>query len=37
MLMDSVRQGFGQDAVRMVCLCHMMSETSAGEIQMTEG
>lgn len=37
MLMDSVRQGFGQDTVRVACLCHMMSETSAGEIQMTEG
>lgn len=33
---DSVGREFGQSTVRMICLCHMMSETSAGEIQVTE-
>ena len=33
---DSVGQEFGQSTVRMICLCSMMSETSAGGIQMTE-
>lgn len=36
MPMDSVGPEFGQSTVRMICLCHMMSETSAGEIQVAE-
>lgn len=36
MPVDSVSQEFGQGTVRMICFCLMMSETSAGEIQMTE-
>lgn len=36
MPVDSVGQEFGQGTVRMICLCLMMSETSAGEIQMAE-